>query len=400
MLRRFVCKDGRLALAAALSSSWLQSSSFGRPDARCEEHAPRPQTQDAKAKRLNNLQNQLQSLAQRRDLVPGKQDYVHHGPLRLFTGNAHKELAQAIADEIGIPLGNATVGRFQCGEVDVTINESVRDCDVFVVQPTCSGAGGPQEHTMELLVMLDAIRRGGSNRITAVIPMFGYARQNAKERSRSPITAKLVTDILRVAGCNRVLTMELHAPQIQGFGDYPIDNMFALHLLAAEIEKEMAARGFSKEDVVVVSPDVGGTKRAAALAKRLSAPLAIFSRQRRRPTGSSEVDLVGDVTGKMCIIIDGIADTATTIVGAADTLKEKGASAVMAVVVHGIFSDPACSKINQSAIEVVLVTDTVPMKDKLASCPKMRVVSVAPLLAQAIINIHTSESLSLLFDRG
>jgi len=323
----------------------------------------------------------------------------NHGPLRLFSGNAHQKLANEVAAQIGVPLGQATVSRFPCGEVNVVINESVRDCDVFVIQPTCNGGAGPQEHLTELLIMLDAIRRGAANRVTAVMPVFGYARQNFKEKSRSPITARLVVDLLQVAGANRVLTMELHASQIQGFASYPIDNMYALPLLAREIQSIMKVRGLTAEDLVVVSPDVGGTKRASAFAKHLCAPLAIFSRQRRRPNEATEVDLVGEVDGKTCVIIDDIVDTADTMCVAADKLKARGASATIGVAVHGILSDPACSNINASSLEFVIVTDTIPLEDKIERCPKLRVISVAPLFASAIERIHTSESLSELFEK-
>lgn len=322
-----------------------------------------------------------------------------HGPLRLFTGNAHPQLARAIAEHLDIGISEATVERFNCGEINVEILETVHDSDVFVVQPTCNGGLGPQEHLMELLIMLDAIRRGAANRITAVVPLYGYARQNSKEKSRVPITAKLVTDLLAVAGAHRVVTVELHAPQIQGFSDYPVDNMYAGSLLALEVERLLQEKGVSRDDVVVVSPDVGGAKRAAALSKKLCAPLAIFSRQRRRATAKDEVDLVGEVTGKFCVIIDGIADTGDTLCVAANKLKARGASTVIALVVHGVFSDPACQKITDSALELVVVTDTIPMGDKVARCPKLKVVSIAPMLAEAIKRIHTGESMSAIFER-
>eukprot|EP00933_Yihiella_yeosuensis_P004633 TRINITY_DN109007_c0_g1_i1.p1 TRINITY_DN109007_c0_g1~~TRINITY_DN109007_c0_g1_i1.p1 ORF type:complete len:419 (+),score=60.21 TRINITY_DN109007_c0_g1_i1:155-1411(+) len=325
-------------------------------------------------------------------------DGMNHGPLRIFSGNAHPQLARAICQKLGWPLGNATVDRFQCGEVNVVLNESVRDCDVFIIQPTCNGGVGPQEHLVELLIMLDAVRRGAANRVTAVIPQYGYARQNSKEKSRCPISARLVTDMLQVAGAHRVVTVELHASQIQGFASYPIDNMYALPLLANELKAIMETRGLRSEDIVVVSPDVGGTKRASALAKMLCAPLAIFSRQRRRPNEATEIDLVGEVAGKTCIVVDDIADSAQTLCQAAEKLKARGASAVLGAVVHGVFSDPACEHIMKSQIELLLVTDTIPLDDKLARCSKLRVVSIAPLLANAILRIHLSQSLSALFE--
>lgn len=323
----------------------------------------------------------------------------NHGPLRVFSGNAHPQLAEEIAAQMGVPLSNATVGRFKCGEVNVLLNESVRDCDVFVIQPTCNGGAGPQEHLVELLVMLDAIRRGAANRVTAVMPIYGYARQSAKEKSRSPITARLVADMLQVAGANRVLTVELHASQIQGFAPYPIDNMFALPLLAREIWTMLEERGLSADDIVVVSPDVEGVKRASSFAKLFCAPLAIFSRQRRRENEPTEMDLVGEVTGKFCVVVDDIADTAETLVQAADKLAARGADAVVCACVHGVLSDPAIERINDSALEELIVTDTIPLHGKVKLCRKLRVVSVAPLLASAILRIHTSESLSALFEQ-
>lgn len=324
------------------------------------------------------------------DAVRGHtQEELNHGPLRIFTGNAHPELARDIAAHMGVPLSKATVGRFKCGEVNVVINESVRDCDVFVIQPTCNGGNGPQENLVELLVMLDAIRRCSPNRVTAVMPLYGYARQNAKEKSRSPITARLVTDLLQIAGAQRVLTIELHAPQIQGFASYPVDNAFALQLLAREIESTFRARGLDPcQDMVVVSPDVGGTKRASSLAKMFDAPLAIFSRQRRRPNEPTEADLVGEVAGKTCVVIDDLADTADTLVKAAVKLKDRGATTVIGAVIHGVFSEPAVDLINGSEMELVIVTDTIPMSEKAALCPKLRVISVAPMLADSILRIH------------
>lgn len=324
---------------------------------------------------------------------------MNHGPLRVFTGNAHPELARKIAAEMGVPLSDATVGRFKCGEVNVVINESVRDCDVFVIQPTCNGGAGPQENFMELLIMLDAVRRGAANRVTAVMPVYGYARQNSKEQSRTPITARLAADLLSVAGADRVLTVELHVSQIQGFASYPIDNMYALPLLAEEIQKCLEGRNLGPDDLVVVSPDVGGAKRASAFAKKLCAPLAIFSRQRRRSNESAEVDLVGEVMGKTCVVIDDIADSCETLCMAARKLKAQGASAVIGAVVHGVFSEPAVDNILKSDMEFVIVTDTIPLGDKALRCPKLRVVSVAPLLASAIERIHSSESLSALFEQ-
>lgn len=325
-------------------------------------------------------------------------EQINHGPVKIFTGNAHRQLAQDIAENSTVVLSSASVGRFQCGEVSVVLNESVRDCDVFIIQPTCNGGAGPQEHLVELLIMIDAVRRSAANRITAVIPHFGYARQNAKLQSRTPITAKLVTDMLEVAGVNRVMTIELHVPQIQGFSNFPVDNLYALPLLASEVENIMVSRGLVADDIVVVSPDVGGAKRAAAMAKRLHAPLAIFSKQRRRATQKKELDLVGEVEGKTCIIIDDVADSCKTICDAAETLKMRGASTCIATIIHGVLSEPACDAINDSSIEALIVTDTIPQEDKVARCPKIRVISVAPLLGNAMQRVHKGETLSCMFE--
>lgn len=371
--------------------------------------APKERVSADQVRELSNRITVLEALLRQKtpserliDAVPpatanGKGGGLDHGRLKVFTGNAHPELAQAIADELGIKLSDAKVGRFKCGEVNVRLNETVRDCDVFIIQPTCNGRGGPQEHLIELLIMIDAMRRGAAHRITAVMPLYGYARQSAKEQSRTPISAKLVTDLLEMAGADRVVTVELHARQIQGFAQYRIDNMFALPLIAREVEKIMMERNLTYDDIVVVSPDVGGAKRGSALAKRLCAPLAIFQRQRRRATGQSETDLVGDVQGKTCIVVDDIADTAETLCNAANRLKERGAKAVIGAVVHGVFSDPACDNITKCAMDTLLVSDTVPLGDKVNRCDKFRVVTVAPLLAASIVRIHTASSLSKLF---
>jgi len=324
---------------------------------------------------------------------------MDHGSMRIFTGNAHRELAHMVAEKIGITVSKSTVNRFGNGEVNVEIHESLRDCDVFVIQPTCNGRAGPQENLMELLVMLDTIRRSSAHRVTAVMPLFGYARQNAQDRSRSPITAKLVVDMLQVAGANRVVTVELHAPQVQGMASYPIDNLYAVPLLVRELETVFEQRSLDPEEVVVVSPDVGGAKRAATFGRKLKAPLAIFSRQRRRASEASEVDLVGEVDGKTCVIVDDIADSCQTLLVAAEKLKARGAKTVIATVIHGVLSGDACENVMRSQIDTLIVTDTIPMEDKLERCPKLRVVSIAPLIASAIKRLHVSQPLSTLWEQ-
>lgn len=399
---RFARGRGAAALAAAVvADPWLrmQRRTMNPPLAAEEQQNPLqtpPQSLPTAPPALRSASTRDRTRGTNAD---GVGHSFNHGPLRLFSGNAHPKLAQEIAEKMGVPLSDATVNRFKCGEVNVIINESVRDCDVFVIQPTCNGGNGPQENLVELLIMLDAIRRGAANRVTAVLPLYGYARQNTKDDSRSAITARLITDLLQVAGANRVLTIELHASQIQGFASYPIDNMYALPLMAREVRSILDARGMTVKDMVVVSPDVGGTKRASTLAKIFCVPLAIFSRQRRHPNEPLELDLVGEVTGKLCVIVDDIADTAETIVQAAAKLKARGAAAVIACAIHGVLSDPAIDMINNSEVEEMITTDSIPLDEKVARCPKLRVISVAPLLAAAIERIHTSESLSVLFEQ-
>lgn len=320
---------------------------------------------------------------------------TRHGPLRILAGNTHPELAAAIAEKIGVKISASTVNQFKNGEIQVLLHQTMRGCDVFVIQPTCNP--DPNKAILELLIILDAVRRGGAERITAVLPVYGYARQDKKDRSRAPITGKLVADLLEVAGANRVITIDLHASQIQGFVNYPFDNLYAMPLLEQYLRENIVSK-CNIEDVVVVSPDAGAAKRAQYLATALGdVPLAIFSKQRIRPNEVAKMILVGEVTGKKCIIIDDMADTCGTLVLAAKELKAAGATEVIAVVTHGIFSSDALEKIMSSELSQVVVTDTIPMAENARKCSKLKVISVADLLARSIVGSHTDTSMEALF---
>ena len=309
-----------------------------------------------------------------------------HGQLKLFSGSAHPALAQEIAEHLGIPMGVARLHRFPDTEVSFQIDENIRGTDVFIVQPTCSPV---DEHLIELCVMIDAFRRSSASRITAVIPYYGYARQDRKDKPRVPISAKLVANLLGAAGANRVLTMDLHKAQIQGFFDIPVDHLFA----APVIIEYLARQGY--DGLTIVSPDVGGAERARAYAKRLDADLAIVDK-RRSDDGTAEVmNVVGDVKGRTCVIVDDIIDTAGTIQKAAQALMDNGATRVLACAVHGVLSGPAISRIDNSKLDKLVVTNTIPTGAK--SSEKTVVLSVARLLAQAIRSIHEETSVSKLF---
>jgi ribose-phosphate pyrophosphokinase len=310
------------------------------------------------------------------------------GQLKLFTGSAHPQLAREIAEFLGVPLGQARLHRFPDTEVSFQIDENIRGTDVFVVQPTSRNV---DEHLVELCIMIDAFRRSSASRITAVIPYYGYARQDRKDKPRVPISAKLVANLLSAAGTNRVLTMDLHKAQIQAFFDIPVD-----HLFAAPVIIEYLARLGSK-DLTIVSPDAGGAERARAYAKRLDAELAIIDK-RRTEDGTAEVmNVVGDVQGRTCIIQDDIIDTAGTIQKAATALKANGAARIFACAVHGVLSGPAIQRIESTSIERLIVTNTIPLQERAAACQKVIVLSVARLLGQAIRSIHEETSVSSLF---
>lgn len=315
-------------------------------------------------------------------------------PIQIFSGTAHPELAGKIAASLGLKLAPVDVKTFNCGETSVQINESVRDRDVFVINPTCNPR--PNDYLMELLVMCDAIRRAGAMRITAVVPLFGYARQDKKDAGRTPITAKLVADMLQLAGADRVITVDLHAAQIQGFVTYPMDNLYASPLIKEYIDEELI--GGKPEDVVIVSPDVGGAKRAEAMASSLKTGLAIFSKKRAAAGLIDKMVLVGEVEGKKCVMLDDMCDTGGTLCKAAQMLKEAGATEVHAAVTHGILSNPALTRISASEIDRFIVTDSIPMNENCKSCSKIVVISLADLLASAIQRIHNGESVSYLFD--
>jgi ribose-phosphate pyrophosphokinase len=311
-----------------------------------------------------------------------------HGQLKLFSGSAHPALAKEIGVHLGIPLGTARLHRFPDTEVSFQIDENIRGTDVFIVQPTSAPV---DQHLVELCVMIDAFRRSSASRITAVIPYYGYARQDRKDKPRVPISAKLVANLLGAAGTNRVLTMDLHKAQIQGFFDIPVDHLFA----APVIIDYLARQNFGP--ITIVSPDVGGAERARAYAKRLDADLAIVDK-RRSEDGTAEVmNVVGDVKGRVCVIADDIIDTAGTIQGAAQALKDNGASRVLATAVHGVLSGPALKRIEASPIDKLIVTNTVPLSAEKLSFEKIVPLSVARLLAQAIRSIHEETSVSKLF---
>ncbi|HSG41077.1 MAG TPA: ribose-phosphate pyrophosphokinase, partial [Thermoanaerobaculia bacterium] len=305
-----------------------------------------------------------------------------------FSGRAHPSLAREICDYLNLPLGRSTAYNFSDGETFCQIEENVRGSDVFIVQPTSMPVN---QNLMELLILLDSFKRSSASRVTAVIPYYGYARQDKKDKPRVPITAKLVADLISRAGADRVLTMDLHADQIQGFFDVPVD-----HLFAAPVILE-AVRQMDLPNLVVVSPDAGGVERARAIAKRMSAGLAIIDKRRTAPNEAEVMHLIGDVAGCNALIVDDIIDTAGTLTKSVEALKKGGAERVLAAGVHGILSGPALQRISDSCLETVLITNTTPVDEKLARLPKLRPLSVAPLLGEAIRRIHENSSVSSLF---
>ncbi len=307
----------------------------------------------------------------------------------LFTGNANPALAQEIASSLGIELGRALVGRFTDGEVTVEIQQNVRARDIFVLQPTCSPTN---EHLMELFIMVDALKRASAGRITAVIPYYGYARQDRRPRStRVPISAKVVANMLEAVGVNRVLTMDLHADQIQGFFDIPVDNIYASPVLLSDLKSKQY------DDLIVVSPDVGGVVRARALAKQLNCDLAIIDKRRPAPNVSEVMHVIGEIDGRNCVIMDDMIDTAGTLVSAADVLKERGAQRVLAYCTHPVFSGPALERIKNSQIDEVVITNTIPLNADAKATRKIRQLSVAFLFAETIRRISDGASVTSLF---
>ena len=314
---------------------------------------------------------------------------THNGDLKLFAGSAHPALAQEIADVLGVPMGRAALRRFPDTEVSFQIDENIRGTDVFVVQPTCAPV---DEHLVELCVMIDAFRRSSSARITAVMPYYGYARQDRKDKPRVPISAKLVANLVGAAGANRVLTMDLHKAQIQGFFDIPVD-----HLFATPVFIDYLTRAGYRGHVTIVSPDAGGVERARAYAKRLDADLAIIDKRRSEDGHAGVMHVVGEVRDRVCVILDDIVDTAGTLQQSSRALEKSGAASIMACAVHGVLSGPAPQRVEDSPLENLIVTNTIPLRNEFEQSAKVRVLSVAGLLGRAIQSIHQETSVSSLF---
>ncbi|WP_102958856.1 ribose-phosphate pyrophosphokinase [Mangrovicella endophytica] len=310
--------------------------------------------------------------------------------MKLFSGNSNRMLAESIGRYLELPLGKAMVRRFADQEIFVEIQENVRGEDVFIVQSTSYPAN---DHLMELLIMIDAMRRASARRITAVIPYFGYARQDRKAGGRTPISAKLVANLITEAGANRVMTLDLHAGQIQGFFDIPTDNLFAVPLISRDIKEHQ-----DLSNLMIVSPDVGGVVRARALAKRLDAPLSIVDKRRDRPGESEVMNIIGDVDGRNCILIDDIIDSGGTLCNAADALMEQGASSVTAYITHGVLSGGAVARIGASSLKELVITDSIQPTKAITAAENIRVVTTANLLGEAIQRTATEESVSSLFD--
>src|SRR5271154_1555208 len=310
--------------------------------------------------------------------------------LEIFTGNSNPALAREVCEHLGVHLGQAEVGRFPDGEVMVEVRENVRGGDCFVIQSICSP---PNDNLMELLLLMDALRRASAKRITAVIPYFGYSRQDRKVAPRVPISAKVVADLITTAGASRVLTVDLHAGQIQGFFNIPVDNLYAMPVMMSYLKRQMDG-----QKITVVSPDAGGVERARAFARRLNASLAIIDKRRRRASEVAEMQLVGEVRDSIALLVDDMVDTAGTITEAAKVVAKAGASEVIAVATHPILSDPACDRLNKSNITEIVTTNSIPLRTKAqGELPNLTILSVAGLIAEAIKRIHNEESVSSLF---
>ncbi|GAA4528516.1 ribose-phosphate pyrophosphokinase [Chelativorans composti] len=310
--------------------------------------------------------------------------------MKLFAGNSNRVLAEAVARYLNIPLGQAVVKRFADQEIFFEIKENVRGQDVFILQSTSYPAN---DHLMELLIMIDAFRRSSARRITAVIPYFGYARQDRRTSGRTPISAKLVANLITQAGADRVLTLDLHAGQIQGFFDIPTDNLFAVPVMARDVKVNYKA-----ENVMVVSPDVGGVVRARSLAKRIDAPLAIVDKRRDRPGESEVMNIIGDVKGRDCILVDDIVDSGGTLCNAAEALLENGATSVTAYITHGVLSGAAVSRITSSKLKELVITDSIQPTSAVEAAPNIRVMTIADLIGEAILRTASEQSVSSLFD--
>jgi ribose-phosphate pyrophosphokinase len=311
------------------------------------------------------------------------------GEIKLFTGNSNRPLAEAISTQLGVPLGGAEIGRFSDGEVQVEITDNVRGGDVFVIQSTCMPTN---DNLLELLLMLDAFKRASAKRITAVIPYYGYARQDRKVAPRVPISAKLVADLITTAGASRVLTVDLHAGQIQGFFDVPVDNVYATPVLLHYLRDRLGSR-----EVTVIAPDAGGVERARAFAKRLDAHLAIIDKRRIRANVVGEMQIIGEVDGRTAVIVDDIVDTAGTLATAAEAVRAAGSPLVLACVTHAVLSGPAVARLRESSLDELVVTDTIPLAATARQLEKITVLPVAALLAEAIRRTHDEASISSLF---
>ncbi len=311
------------------------------------------------------------------------------GPLMLLCGTANPELGKRISEEVGVPLAPMEITRFADGEFDVRIGESVRGHDVFVIQPTCPPVN---DNYMELFVILDALRRASAARINAVLPYYGYQRKEKKTRARDPISAKLMANFLQVAGAERMIVLDLHAEAIQGFFDIPVDALTASKILAAHIRSR-----HGRQPIVVVSPDVGGTARARAIARLLESPLAIIDKRRPRDDDIEVLNVIGDVEGSTCVVVDDLISTASTLVGAANALKQEGARSVDVLATHGVWSAGSLQRLEDAFIDEVVVTDTIPLSAEVARSPRVTQVSVAPLIAEAIVRVHEGRSVSALF---
>lgn len=306
----------------------------------------------------------------------------------IFAGNSNPELVNKICDYLSLPLGGAKVNKFSDGEIQIEIHENVRLKDIFIIQSTCSPVN---DNLVEMLLMIDAFKRSSAKKITAVIPYFGYSRQDKKVAPRVPISAKLVSDMITLAGANRVITMDLHAGQIQGFFNIPVDNLFAAPVLIKHIRKHF------RDGLVIVSPDAGGVERARAFAKRLDADLAIIDKRRDAPNQAKAMAVIGDVTGKVAVILDDMADTAGTLTEAAEAVTKAGASEVHACCAHPVLSGPAIERITSSALKTVVVTDTIPLAENARKCDKIKVLTISQLVGEAIIRSYRGDSVTSLF---
>jgi len=312
--------------------------------------------------------------------------------IKLLAGNSNPDLAQRISHHLNLPLGKCDVGKFSNGEISVTIGESVRDNDVFIIQSTTNP--NVNDNLMELLIMIDAVKRASALRVTAVIPCFGYARQDKKDKSRAPISSKLVANLLQVAGANRIITVDLHASQIQGFFDIPVDNLYAEPLIVKFILEHIPGESETK---VVVSPDAGGVKRAKSIADKLGADLAIIHKERKKAGEVDNMTLVGDVEGKIALLVDDMADSCGTLKLAAETLEKKGAKEIYALVSHGVLSGGAVKKIEESPLKQLVVTNSIRLSEETKKCSKIKIVDISSMLAETIRRTHNGESISMLF---